>query len=211
MRNETRQPSGSFNRLPWPARRSSLAIAALVGALLPAAAIAIPAMSHDTAEAGPLDAPLSLMAKLARRDLRPPSLRLAKDVPVEAAAVDRLREPARAAQEQLSIALGELRQMNALTVDPHYVPALVAVGRAFVDVSGQDPLTRTTVNPEYLGLDSELAASASQLQQSGDEAGALSRGVKRLGRLLARTRRRAHRLERALSAQAHAAIRARGR
>ena len=54
------------------------------------------------------------------------------------------------------------------TLDPHYLPALVAAGRAYVAVSGQDPLTGTTINPDYLGLEPELAANVARLGRSAE-------------------------------------------
>jgi hypothetical protein len=177
------------------ARRLRLVVAALVLALLLAATIPISAMSSGKAEAERLHSSLASMAKLVNHRMRPPSQQLAQDLPADADRLDHLREPASAAQEQLTVALGEMRQMNALTLDPHYTPALVAVGRAFVSVSGEDPLTRTTINPEYLGLERELAGDTTRLRQSGDDAGKLLREVKRLSRQLVLAKRRAHGLE----------------
>lgn len=116
--------------------------------------------------------------------------RLAVALPGDADRLEQLREPVGTAQAQLSTALDQLGQMNALTFDPHYLPALVAVGRAYVAVSGQDPLTGTTIDPNYLGLDRELAGDAALVRQAADRASLLSVRVKRLERALIRARRR---------------------
>jgi hypothetical protein len=195
MGNQLRQATSNLKRRPPPARRL-LPAAAIVFALLLAPALLVTAMPAGAAEAGRLDAALGRITKLARRGLRPPALRLARQLPAEAAGLDRLREPANLAQTQLGVALDELRQMDALTLDPHYLPALVAAGRAHLALSGQDPLTGTTVNPEYRGLEPELAENAAQLDSSATEATALSSRVKRLTRSLAGAKRRARKLER---------------
>ena len=195
MTVNARHASSGLDRRPSTGRRLSLAVAAIVLALVLAATIPVSALPSGKAEAERLHSTLARMAKLANSRLRPPSQQLAQDLPAAAERLDRLGEPASSAQEQLSVALGEMRQMNALTLDPHYAPALVAVGRAFVSVSGQDPLTRTTINPEYLGLERELAGDATRLRQSGDDAGGLSRDVKRLSRQLVLAKRRARGLE----------------
>jgi hypothetical protein len=176
------------------ARRSILAAAALAAAVL---LVSVPASGRET-EAGRLYSALDRMSKLTSHQVRPPAARLAGGVPDTAERLDRLREPASTAETQVGIALGELQQMNALTYDPHYAPALVAAGRAFVAITGQDPLTRTAVNPEYLGLEHELAANTSRLQTAGRDAAKVLRGVKRLNRELTRSKRRAGHLERQL-------------
>jgi hypothetical protein len=150
----------------------------------------------DRDEARGLHSALAQMTELAQRRLRPPALRLARDLPVGASRLNGLREPASTVEGQLSAALDELGQMNALTYDPHYLPALLAVGRAFAAASGKDPLTKTTINPDYLGLQSELAGSATRLDVAAGDAGTLSRGVKRLTRALIRSQRSARLLER---------------
>lgn len=185
----------ALSRRPPPTRRLPLAIAALVLALLLATTIPVSASPSGKAEAQRLHSTLARMAKLANRRLRPPSQQLAQDLPADADRLDRLREPASTAQAQLSVALGEMQQMSTLVLDPHYAPALVAVGRAFVAVSGQDPLTRTTINPEYVGLEQELAANVTRLRQSGDDAETLARDVKRLSQQLVLAKRRARGLE----------------
>lgn len=122
--------------------------------------------------------------------------RLAGGLRGGAARLNQLREPASTAQAQVSVALGQLREMNAPTADPHYLPALVAAGRAFVALSGQDPLTGTMIVPSYLGLERELAGSATGLERAADEADELSLGVRRLSRELSRSKKRARLLER---------------
>lgn len=185
----------ALSRRPPPSRRLLLAIAALVLALLLATTIPVSASPSGKAEAQRLHSTLARMAKLANRSLRPPSQQLAQDLPADADRLDRLREPASTAQAQLSVALGEMQQMSTLVIDPHYAPALVAVGRAFAAVSGQDPLTRTTINPEYVGLEQELAGNVTRLRQSGDDAEKLARDVKRLSEQLVLAQRRARGLE----------------
>jgi hypothetical protein len=162
-------------------------------------AVAAPAVSGGAREAGRLDLSLTRIARLADRQVRPPARRLAQGLPTEAEQLKALREPASTTQEQAKVALDELRQMSVpATLDPHYVPALLAAGRAFLAVSGQDPLTGTTVNPDYLGLESELAASEARLADSASAAAKLSARARWLSRALARTRRRADRLARLL-------------
>ena len=192
-RNERRQPTTNVDDRPPGARQARLALCTLAFALLLGPAIAASAMPGSTAEAGRLHSDLARMAELANRSLRPPALRLARDLPGDAERLDRLREPASTTQTQVKIALDELRQMN-VTLDPHYLPALVAAGRAYVAVSGQDPLTGTTINPDYLGLEGELAGNVARVGGAAADAGKLSSGVKRLTRELIRAKRRASRL-----------------
>jgi hypothetical protein len=169
-----------------------LAVAAL--APIPPA----PALAGGQAEVGRLYSALDRMAKLTGHQVQPRAARTAAALSDGADRLDRLREPAGTADTQISIALGELEQMSALTYDPHYVPALVAAGRAFVAITGQDPLTRTAVNPEYLGLEHELGGNVSRLQTAGRDAAKVLSGVRRLNRELVRSRRHAGRLERQL-------------
>lgn len=125
--------------------------------------------------------------------------RLRRDLGGIAADVERLREPASTTQAQIGIALGELRQMGPATIlDPHYFPALVAAGRAFVAVSGEDPITRTAIDPGYLGLEPELAQAGGRLEGAATEAKALSSRVRKLKRSLAAAKRRVRVLEREL-------------
>lgn len=127
---------------------------------------------------------------------------LARELPADAGQLKALREPAATTQAQVTIALGELRQMGPLAdLDPHYLPALVAAGRAFVAVSGQDPLTRTAIDPGYTGLESELATSAARLERSAGDARTVAAGMRRLERRLAEERRRVRLLQRRLRAR----------
>ncbi|MBW8060522.1 MAG: hypothetical protein FVQ78_09430 [Solirubrobacterales bacterium] len=196
MSSDLRQTTGNRDGRPPRARPTLLALCALALALLLGAAMPVPAIPSGAAEAGRLHSALVRMTKLANRQVRPPALRLARDLPGDAKRLNALREPASTAQTQMSVVLDELQQMNALILDPHYLPALVAAGRAFMAVSGQDPLTRTTINPDYLGLEPELAVNAERLRGAAGDAGKLSAGVKRLTRALIRSKRRARRLER---------------
>jgi hypothetical protein len=183
---------GPSGRAP---RHLPFVVVALLFALLLGAAMPVAAMSGKVAEAGRLRSDLARMAKLARRGLEPPALRLARQLPAESERLERLREPANTTAAQIRVTLDELRQMSALRFDPHYLPALVAAGRAFVAVSGQDPLTGTAINPGYAGLEAELAAGEARLGRDAGDAAKLSSRVKRLTRALARARRRAGRLE----------------
>lgn len=176
-------------------RRSALAVAALALLLL---LVSVAASPGGEARGGGLYTALTRMARLSTHQLRPRAARLAADLPDTAGRLNRLQEPAGTAETQVGIALGELQQMSALTYDPHYAPALVAAGRAFVAITGQDPLTRTAINPEYLGLSHELATDASSVETSGRRAAKALSAVKRLSRELARSKRRAGGLEREL-------------
>lgn len=178
--------------------RRLLAVSVLALTLLLVPAMPVPAAPGGTNEAGRLHSALARMAKLTSHRVRPPASRVASALPDSADGLSRLQEPARTAETQVSIALGELQQMSALTYDPHYMPALVAAGRAFVAITGQDPLTRTAINPEYQGLEHELAGNVSRLQAAGRDAGTALSGIKRLNRELIRAKRRAARLERQL-------------
>ncbi len=180
------------------ARRSLLVGSGLALALLLVSAVPVPAAPGGEKEAGRLYLSLDRMAKFASHRVRPPAARLASALPDVTDRLGRLREPASNAEAQVRITLDELQQMSALTYDSHYMAALVAAGRAFVAISGQDPLTRTTINPEYLGLDRELAADAASAEASGRDAGKALRGVRRLNRELIRSKGRAGRLERQL-------------
>lgn len=127
---------------------------------------------------------------------------LARELPTDAARLQALREPAATAQSQVAIALDELRQMGApADLDPHYLPALVAAGRAFVAASGQDPLTRTTIDPGYTGLEAELATSEARLDRSAGDARTVAAGIRRLERRLADAQRQVRLLQRRLRAR----------
>lgn len=168
-----------------------LALLILAAALLLVMSTSGLAMPGGAAKSGRLHADLARMAKLVNRELKPPAQRLARNLPGDAERLQALREPASTTQGQVAIALSELRQMGAITIlDPHYLPALVAAGRAYVAVSGQDPLTATTINPDYRGLEPELAGSAARLEASAALAAKLAARVKRLQRLVAALRRR---------------------
>ncbi|MGE5336020.1 MAG: hypothetical protein ACM3JL_01190 [Nitrososphaerota archaeon] len=195
------QSAASGGRRTRP--RALLPFLGIALAILPAtvavAASATSAPPRATREAGRLDSSLSRVAKLAGGQVRPAARQLAQGLPAALQRVQALREPASTTQAQVKIAFDELRQMSApATLDPHYSAALVAAGRAFVAASGQDPLTRTTINPDYLGLETELAASEAELAGSAGEASRLSTRVRQLTKALSRTKRRAHRLARLL-------------
>jgi hypothetical protein len=180
-------------RRPFPL----LAFAALL--LLLSVTPSVLANTGGAVEAGRLGAVLTRSTRLLERRLRPPASRLARELPGEAKRLAALREPASTTQDQIGIALGELRQVSALAgLDPHYLPALLAAGRAFVAVSGKDPLTGTTIDPEYTGLAAELAASEAALTGLAGDAGKAGAAVKRLTRELSQARRHVRRLERRL-------------
>lgn len=172
---------------------------------LPAAgaAVAAPPLSRGTREAGRLDSSLKQVVKQADRQVRAPAGRQARELPAETQRLQALREPAGTVGAQVKIALDELRQMSFPgTLDPHYAPALVAAGRAYVAVSGKDLLTGATINPEYAGLASELAASEASEASSAKVAARLAAATRGLSRALARERRRSHRLVRLLRREA---------
>jgi hypothetical protein len=197
MNRNRRQATRTFGCPGFRARPILLPLVTLGLLLSLGATVPVLASSNDVGEAGRLYVALIRAGKLAGRGLRPPAQRLARELPEETRGLSALREPASTAQDQLGIALGELREMNApATLNPHYLPALVAAGRAFVAVSGQDPLTRTTINPDYVGLEAELAASEERLSRSAENAGKLSARLDRLTQALSRAKRRARRVER---------------
>jgi len=174
--------------------------ATVVFALTLAAVIPVAAISGGSStDAQRLHADLGRMAKFANRTLRPPLLQLARDLPGAAERLEGLRQPATTAESELRTTLSELRQMRALTLDPHYVPALVAAGRAYLAVSGKDPIALTTVNPDYQGLESEIAADAAGLGMAAATARKATARVKRLARALQRAKRRANRLQRQIA------------
>ena len=208
LRDRAHSATGEQRRRPRP-HPLLLSLGASLGALLAATVVASAAPS-GTREAARLDSSLTRIAKLADQRVRPAARRLAQGLPAGVERVKALREPAATTQAQAKVALDELRQMSLpATLDPHYSPALVAAGRAFVAASGQDPLTQTTVNPDYLGLESELATSERQLAGSADEASRLAVRVRRLTQALNRSRRRAQRLTQLLRRGAGATRRGR--
>jgi hypothetical protein len=153
-------------------------LCALVAALLSGAAVPVLAASGGAGEA---------------------ARRLARELPADASQLKALREPAATTRSQVAIALDELRQMGVpADLDPHYLPALVATGRAFVAASGRDPLTGTVINPEYTGLEAELATSEARLDRSAGDARTVTAGIRQLERRLRHARRHVRQLERRL-------------
>jgi hypothetical protein len=194
---ELRQATRAGGRCRRGRRSALFALGAPAAILLLGAAVPVLATTGRSSGGGRLDASLSRIAKLAERQLQAPARRLARDLPGEAKQLKALREPASTTEAQVGIVLDELRQMSVPAgLDPHYLPALVAAGRAFVAVSGQDPLTRTAINPDYAGLEAELAASEARLDRSAGDAGGVAAAVERLTRALAGAQRHARRLER---------------
>ncbi len=152
---------------------------------------------HSAAtEARGLSSSLGGLAARVRRSLRPSASRLAGTIPAEAQRLEALSGPSATTEAQVGIALDQLQQMSALRVDPHYLPALVAVGRAYLAATGADPLTGTALDPSYSGLGAELTASALAVRQRAKEAAELSTRIERLSKALAGSKRRARRLQR---------------
>jgi hypothetical protein len=200
MSSNHRQPKKATGSRGAPGRALlAVAAAALVLALLTGTAISAGAGSGDAAKVERLRSELARMTRLANRGLRPAALRLGQDLPAERDRLSGLREPASTAQAQVKVALNELQEMTGIaSLDPHYPSALVAAGRAYIAVSGLDPVTGTAVNPEYRGLERELATSGEQLERSAADAGELSADIARLGGELSRSQRRARLVERRL-------------
>lgn len=193
-----------------PARALRLLAALLVTAALAAAALAQaapPTPASTAGEASGLSTALAGSARLARTQLAPQARGLAKAMPRAADRVGSLREPAATTEEQLRVALGQLQQMTTGATDPHYVPALMAVGRAYFAASGADPLTGIAVDPEYAGLGSELAGSEAALRRSAGRGAQLSRAVRTLTAKLTVERRRSAQLATALERLRRAASR----
>jgi len=180
-----------------PPHGLALALAAAVLTLAGGAALA--AAPAPSGEAQRLSADLGRNAKFANRALRPPLRQLAHGLPGAAERLEELRAPAATAESELRTTLSELRRMRALTLDPHYMPALVAAGRAYLAVSGKDPIALTTVNPDYQGLEPEIAADAADLGEAAATARKATARVKRLARALQRSKRRANRLQRQIA------------
>jgi hypothetical protein len=182
-------------------RRGLGVLAAFLLAALALAALAraaSPTPAGTAADAAGLSAELVAPSRLARTQLSPEARALAKALPRMAKRVDSLRQPAATTEEQLGIAFGQIQQMTALAYDPHYLPALVAVGRAYVAARGTDPLTGTMVDPEYGGLGRELTGSAAALHRAAGHSAQLSRTVRSLTAKLAAERRRSTQLATAL-------------
>jgi hypothetical protein len=175
---------------------ASFLILALPIATLARAAAPTPA--GTATEAAALSAALAGSTRLARTRLAPEARALARALPHAADRIGSLRQPAATTEEQLGIALGQLQQMTVLAYDPHYLPALIAVGRAYFAASGTDPLTGTAVDPEYAGLGRELAGSAAALGRDASHGAQLSRTVRSLTTKLSLERRRSAQLAAAL-------------
>lgn len=177
----------------------TLAAAALVLALLGGAGVAAGAASGGSGEVSRLRAELIRMTRLVNRRLAPAAGRLATDLPAEREQLGRLREPASTAQAQAKTTLNQLQEMTSVaTLDPHYMPALVAAGRAYTAVSGLDPVTGTAISAEYLGLERELTTDGEAIDRSATDANRLATTVKRLREGLGRAQRRARSAERQL-------------
>lgn len=194
MSNDFHQAARNVNRR-LPGSRRMLAASALLLAILLVPAMAVRAMPTGAADAWRLHSALVRIAAQASRSIDPQARQLAQSLPGSAEQLNQLRDPANTTQTQLNTAFDELEQMSVTaTLDTHYLPALVAVGRAYLAASGQDPLTGITINPNYLGLSGELSRNVIQLQQFADRADRLSVNVDRLSGALARWKHRARRL-----------------
>jgi putative drug exporter of the RND superfamily len=135
--------------------------------------------------------------RAARRQLQPGAEELAEGLEEGAGELERLREPAQEAEEQLDRAFDALAErMSIGRADPAYPEALEAVGRAYGAVTGREPLTGAAVVPGYDGLDRELARAVARLREAADGAERLARGIRRAARGLERVEGGAVRLER---------------
>jgi putative drug exporter of the RND superfamily len=81
----------------------------------------------------------------------------------------KLLAPAKAADEQLKSAFGQLQGMTVGKTDPNYAAALESVRRAAAAVSGTDPVGNTPYAPEYAGLPAELEAMQARLVEAVDD------------------------------------------
>lgn len=193
---------GPHRRQPSPSRRWRLLLLAAVAVILPPAvltqAAAAPSASSTALGAERLSSALDGAAGLARSRLGPGASGLARALPPIARRLGSLREPAATTEEQLRVALAELQQMSPLRPDPHYLPALIAVGRAYSAASGSEPLTGAALDPEYAGLGPEVDWARAAVSRSAARAARLSRDVRSLAAELSREKRRAARLARAL-------------
>lgn len=205
MRSVFRQGSAKSRlRPPWgrtapstPGRRGLFAASALLAMLLLAPVLPAAAIPGSDTAAGQLHLSLTRMTQFSGRAVGAPARQMARRLPAEADALAELREPTATAETELGTALAELRQMSApATLDPHYMPALVAAGRAYLALSGSDPVTRSTVNPEYLGVERELEEGVGRLGGLAKASGKLSERVRHLTRALLKTKRLAQLLER---------------
>lgn len=179
------------------ARRVRVLLALAVGIALACATVAQAAAPSPAASANAaarLSAAIAGSARLTRASLAPAAKTVAKALPSAAARLDSLQGPAATTEEQLRVALGQLQQVSPLAYDPHYLPALLAVGRAYLAAAGADPITGITVDPEYTGLRRELAAGRAQLRRSASRAATVAEGLRALSLRLAREKRHAARL-----------------
>ncbi|OJU85814.1 MAG: hypothetical protein BGO11_03760 [Solirubrobacterales bacterium 70-9] len=176
-----------------------LLIAALTAALLGATTAAAGPSPADTASgAARLSAAITSSQHLARARLRPVAGTLAHGLPGILNRLGSLRKPAATTEEQLGFALAQLQQVSPLAYDQHLLPATMAVGRAYAAATGSDPLTSTAIDPEYAGLGRELAIARAALRRRAARAAGLAHGVNVLTVRLAREKRDAARLARAL-------------
>jgi RND superfamily putative drug exporter len=99
-----------------------------------------------------------------RRGGLPPARELQKSLNEDAhSKLPELEAPARDAEAQLKAGLERLEGMTVGQSDPNYAPALEAVRRALVAVSGTDPSTGQPYAAGYAGLPTELAALDARL------------------------------------------------
>lgn len=82
----------------------------------------------------------------------------------------RLLGPAKAADEQLRLALQRIESMTTGKADPNYDEALAAVRAALAAVSGTDPVSGAPYAEGYSGLPAELEALQARLEKDADEA-----------------------------------------
>ncbi|MFL5911690.1 MAG: MMPL family transporter [Gaiellaceae bacterium] len=99
----------------------------------------------------------------------PQVAQLAKALDGGARDLNRLREPAQTADQQLTDAMRLLNKMLATSkVDPSYRDLYTAVATAKGAISGRNPVTGAPVRDGYGGLDSSLADASQQASKGAD-------------------------------------------
>jgi RND superfamily putative drug exporter len=107
----------------------------------------------------------------------------------------KLREPAQRADAELTEAIDALEAMLPTSMaDPQYAKAYESVLTAKGAISGTNPLTGQPVDPNYRGMDAELADASARLDAAAVAVGRLERGTARLADGLGRLERGAERL-----------------
>ncbi len=143
-----------------------------------------------------LKATLAGTATIVRDRLGIPARGLARDLSTAAEQSGELQEKATTVEEQLGVALQEMIAMRSTAADPHYLPALIAVGRAYAAASGRDPVGGFQLAPGYSGLASALTDTAAGQRAAAGQARKLARAARRVKRMLTRSSAKAGALER---------------